>query len=166
MIELGYYLRKNRKAHVSRIHAEVYVKFKVGKNNLEFGHAVVSIHLKMGTSDVLINTCPPPKKGNRSAPRRPYSELPLLYPVSLFQRPLTSSLVADSCLLLFQELILKVNVLPFTLASARAYFLSIISIFLPNLFSPACVGPRRHSSGCPGRWRQTQGACPDSVVDE
>lgn len=63
MIELEYYLRKNRKAHVSRIHAEVYVKFKVGKNNLVCGHAVISIHLKMGTSDVLINTCPPQQKG-------------------------------------------------------------------------------------------------------
>lgn len=92
--------------------------------------------------------------------------MPFLYLVSLFQRLLTNSLLVDSCLLLFQDLILKENVLQFILASARAYFLSSISIFVPNLLSPACVGRRWGSSRCPGRWRQTQGVYPDSVTYE
>lgn len=37
VIELGYYLRNNHKAHVSRIHAEVYIKFKVEKITLDLG---------------------------------------------------------------------------------------------------------------------------------
>lgn len=37
VIELWYYLRNNHKAHVSRIHAEVYIKFKVEKITLDLG---------------------------------------------------------------------------------------------------------------------------------
>lgn len=78
------------------------------KHNFGFGHMILSIRLKMGMSDVPINTCP--TKGSESALRRPYSKMPTLS-APLSQCLLSFSLLVGSCLLLFPDLILKVNVL-------------------------------------------------------
>lgn len=68
-------------------------KQKKQKKNFGYGYMILSFHLKMGTSDVLRNTCPP--KWNYGALRRPYSNMPT---VSLYPVPVPAQFLSVSSL--------------------------------------------------------------------